>query len=496
MQFLKKISIGKGAPTWPPQNGVGLGWVGMIFSILTMYTSLYMLMGMNSNNTEYQYRDVLEPWVGDYIRITLGVDGISMSLILVTTLLMPILILLKERAKEEENEKIIKLLLIMESMLIFLFSSLDLFFFFLFFELLLIPMFLLIGIYGSKEKRIEAGYRFLIYSLLGSLFLLISIIILYVKFGSTNNEILMLKLATNTGIGAPTQPWVGGWSVNQEESGLGLLWLLLFLSFAIKVPIFPFHTWLPFVHVEAPTIGSMLLAGIMLKLGAYGIIRYVIGMLGEINNYFMPLIIIMAILSIVYGSLTTIRQIDLKKIIAYSSIVHMNYAILGFFTNELEGINGGNYLMVSHAFVSCGLFLLIGLLYKRYHSRIILYYSGLILTMPLFGTMFILLTLGNISLPLTSSFISEILIIISTIKINLFVGILISISLVFSTTYAIWLANRILFGEFSNYIVVSNDLTISEFYAVLPFLVFTLFLGLNTTALLSIYTLPVINLII
>lgn len=449
---------------------------GMIFTILTMYTSLYMLMGMNSNNTEYQYRDFIDL---DYIRITLGVDGISMSLIIVTTVLMPIFILLKERAKEAENEEIIKLLLIMESMLIFLFTSLDLFIFFLFFELLLIPMFLLIGIYGSKEKRVEAGYRFIIFSLLGSLFLLISIIILYVKYGTTNNEIMMIKL------------------YNEEKDSyvVLLLWLLLFISFAIKVPIFPFHTWLPFVHVEAPTIGSMLLAGIMLKLGAYGIIRYIIGMLGESGNYYMPLIIIMSILSIVYGSLTTIRQIDLKKIIAYSSIVHMNFAILGFFTNELEGISGGNYLMISHAFVSCGLFLLIGLLYKRYHSRIILYYSGLILTMPIFGTMFILLTLGNISLPLTSSFISEILIIISTIKINLFVGILISISLVFSTTYAIWLANRILFGEFSNYIVISNDLTITEIIAVLPFLVFTILLGINTTALLSIYTLPVINLI-
>lgn len=452
---------------------------GMIFTILTMYCSLYMLMSMNSDNTEFQFRDTLGCDL-DYIRITLGVDGISMSLIIVTTVLMPILILLKERPKEAENQASVKLLLIMESMLILIFSCLDLFIFFLLFELLLIPMFLLIGIYGSKEKRVEAAYRFIIFSLLGSLFLLISIIIIYVKYGTTNNEIIMIKRAWAT--------------ITTEGDNLSqLLWLLFFISFAIKVPIFPFHTWLPFVHVEAPTIGSMLLAGIMLKLGTYGIIRYTIG---ETSGYYMPLIIIMGILSIVYGSLTTIRQIDLKKIIAYSSIVHMNYAILGLYSNELEGISGGNYLMVSHAFVSCGLFLLIGLLYKRYHSRIILYYSGLILTMPIFGTMFILLTLGNISLPLTSSFISEILIIISTIKINLFVGVLISISLVFSTTYGIWLANRLLFGEFSNYITISNDLTITEIMAVIPFIVITILLGINTTALLSIYTLPVSNLIL
>lgn len=437
---------------------------GMIFSILTMYISLYLLMSMNNNNTEYQFRDSINL---EYLRITLGVDGISMSLIIITTVLIPILILLKEKGEE----KIVPLLLIMESMLISLFTSLDLFFFFLFFELLLIPMFILIGKYGSKEKRVEAAYRFIIYSLLGSLLLLISLIIIYFKYGTTNNELMTIKL-------------MGGNSI---------IWLFLFLSFAIKVPIFPFHTWLPFVHVEAPTIGSMLLAGVMLKLGSYGMIRYLIGPMG---CYFMPLIIIMSILSIVYGSLTTIRQIDLKKIIAYSSIVHMNYAILGLFTNELEGINGGNYLMVSHAFVSCGLFLLIGLLYKRYHTRIILYFSGLILTMPIFGTSFILLTLGNISLPLTSSFISEILIIIGTMKINIFVAFLISISLIFSTTYAIWLANRILFGEFSPYINLSCDLTLSELFAVLPFIFVTFLFGVFSTPLLSLFALPVANLIV
>ena len=203
----------------------------------------------------------------------------------------------------------------------------------------------------------------------------------------------------------------------------------------------------------------------------------------------------MAILSIVYGSLTTIRQIDLKKIIAYSSIVHMNYAILGFFTNEIEGLNGGNYLMVSHAFVSCGLFLLIGILYKRYHSRILLYYSGLVLTMPIYGTLFIILTLANLSLPFTSSFISEILIIISTIKINCLVGIIISFSLFFSTTYGIWLANRLLFGDLTKNINYSQDLSKTEFVAAIPLIIITIILGINTKIILNMNTLPVLNLI-
>lgn len=449
--------------------------LGMISTIITMYISLYMLLRMNNNNIEYQYRDQISL---EYIRISLGIDGISMSLILVTTILIPILILLKERDNTTDLVEIVKILLFIESMLIFLFSSLDLFIFFLFFELLLIPMFLLIGKYGSKEKRVEAAYRFLGVSIMGSLLMLISIIIINIKFGSTNNEIIMLKLFHYS-----------------NSLILSFLWLSLFFSFAIKVPIFPFHTWLPFVHVEAPTIGSMLLAGIMLKLGTYGIIRYTINMLGEINEYYMPIIIIMAILSIVYGSLTTIRQIDLKKIIAYSSIVHMNYAILGFFTNEIEGINGGNYLMISHAFVSCGLFLLIGIIYKRYHSRVLFYYSGLVLTMPIFATFFILLTLANVSLPLTSSFISEILIIISTFKINFFVGSLISLSLILSTTYAFWLSNRLLFGEFSRYLKNSLDMTKTEIIAALPLIIITIFLGLNTKILLGIFTLPVTNLI-
>lgn len=455
------------------------GWgriQGMIYSIITMYISLYMLITMNSNNTEYQYRESINL---EYIRITLGIDGISLSLIILTTVLIPILILLRERKEREEENKIVKILLIIESMLILLFSSLDLFIFFLLFELLLIPMFLLIGRYGSKEKRIEAAYRFIIYSLIGSLIMLISIIILYIKYGTTNNEILMIKLFNNY----------------DQSTLLKLLWLAFFISFAIKVPIFPFHTWLPFVHVEAPTIGSMLLAGIMLKLGTYGLLRYNLNLFGDFNYYFFPLIIIMAILSIIYGSLTTIRQIDLKKIIAYSSIVHMNYAILGYFTNEIEGITGSNYMMISHAFVSCGLFLLVGILYKRYHSRILLYYNGLILTMPIFGTMFILLTLGNISLPLTSSFISEILIIISTIKINIYVGIIITISLIFSTTYGIWLANRLLFGDLTKYIKEYLDLTKREIIAVIPFVIITILLGINSKILMNIYTLPVLNLL-
>lgn len=453
--------------------------IGMIFSIITMYISLYMLIRMNNNNAEYQFRDFIDL---DYIRITLGVDGISMSLILVTTILIPILILLKERKDNKEINEIIKLLLGMESMLIFLFSSLDLFFFFLFFELLLIPMFLLIGKYGSKEKKVEAAYRFIGVSMMGSLVLLISIIILYVKFGTTNNEILMIKLFNLS-------------QFQEFQFFFAFLWLAFFLSFAIKVPIFPFHTWLPFVHVEAPTIGSMLLAGIMLKLGTYGLIRYTISILGDINDYFTPLVFIMAILSIIYGSLTTIRQIDLKKIIAYSSIVHMNYTIIGYYTNEIEGINGGNYLMISHAFVSCGLFLLVGILYKRYHSRIIMYYSGLVLTMPLYATFFILFTLGNVSLPLTSSFISEILVIISSFKFNFFVAFLISFSLLFSTTYGIWLANRILFGEYTRYIEISKDLTKTEIVGLIPLIILTIILGINTNIILGIYTLPALNII-
>ena len=304
------------------------------------------------------------------------------------------------------------------------------------------------------------------------------LVILYIKYGSTNNDILYIKSHLI--------------SPDLETKGYvkAILWLSFFISFAIKVPIFPFHTWLPFVHVEAPTIGSMLLAGIMLKLGTYGIIRYSVSILGD-SDYYMPLVIILAVLSIIYGSLTTLRQIDLKKIIAYSSIVHMNFAVLGLFSQEFEGVLGGSYLMVTHAFVSSGLFLLIGVLYKRYHTRILLYFNGLVFTMPLFSVMFFLFTLANVSAPLMGSFIAEILIIFSTVKINLLIGVLICSSLILSTSYALWLTNRLLFGQLSAYIHHFADLSKKELASLLPLLIFTIYLGVSPHAAVDLLTLPI-----
>lgn len=448
--------------------------IGMISSIITFYLSLILLLQWNNNDIEYQFRDSLDLL---FYSLTLGLDGLSLFLIVLTTVLMPILFLLEERKEKESANNIVRLLLLMESMLIFLFSSLDLFFFFLSFELLLIPMFLLIGSFGSPERKIEAAYRFIIYSLFGSLIMLISIIVIFIKYGSTHNEVIAIKASYD------------------NLFVLKLFWLSFFFSFAIKVPIFPFHTWLPFVHVEAPTIGSMLLAGIMLKLGTYGILRYNLGVFGIINHYFIPIVLIMAVLSIVYGALTTIRQIDLKKIIAYSSIVHMNYGIIGFFTNEIEGLSGSSYLMLSHAFISCALFLLVGILYKRYHTRIISYYQGLVYTMPLFSSLFLLFSLANISLPFTSAFIAEILILISTFKSNLFIGILISIALILSTIYALWLSNRILFGQISPFLFLFQDLSKNEMVALLPLLFFTLLFGVNSHFILDSFSLPLLNLL-
>ena len=480
----------------------GKGIIGILGSIITMYISFYLLLTTNNNNMEFQFRDTLFEGGKLAVRIGLGVDGISTSLILVTTILMPILIFLSQENPPKVNlfpaspgkggvilgfggNKYCNNLLLIESLLLVLFSSVDLFLFFTLFELLLIPMFFLIynnNLFPAKPRSPGklAAYRFIIYSIVGSLIMVIgSLLILYIKYGSTNNDILFIKLL-----------FYGGGSV-----GLSIIWLSFFISFAIKVPIFPFHTWLPFVHVEAPTIGSMLLAGIMLKLGTYGIIRYSVSILGGWQGYYMPLIITVAVLSIIYGSITTLRQIDLKKIIAYSSIVHMNFAILGLFSNELEGLLGGCYLMVSHAFVSSGLFLLIGILYKRYHTRVLFYFNGLVLTMPLFSVMFFLFTLANVSAPLMGSFIPEILIIFSTVKINFYIGLLISSSLILSTSYALWLTNRLLFGQLSAYINLYADLSKKEFISLLPLLLLTLFLGLSPHATVDLYTLSVVNLL-
>jgi proton-translocating NADH-quinone oxidoreductase chain M len=320
-------------------------------------------------------------------------------------------------------------------------------------------MFVIVGIWGSRERKIRAAYQFFIYTLFGSVLMLLAILIIYFQAGTTDLLVLL--------------------STSFSEKRQILLWLAFFASFAVKVPMVPVHIWLPEAHVEAPTAGSVILAGVLLKLGTYGFLRFSIPMFPQATLYFTPLIYTMSIIAIVYASLTTLRQIDLKKIIAYSSVAHMNYVTLGMFSLNVQGIEGSLLLMLSHGFVSSALFLCIGTLYDRTHTRLVGYYGGCAQTMPLFSFFLFFFTLGNISLPGTSSFVGEILILVGVFQTNTFVGLIATSGMIFGTAYSIWLFNRVAFGNikphFFGYFV---DLNRREVLLLLPFFIAVLWMGL------------------
>lgn len=480
--------------------------LGLITSILILYFINYLYLTINNNIGDYQYRELIEIFGN---KIILGLDGLNISLLLIIGIIFPIVILLNnstvntpsynelEKTSLKSTEKeIIRIILVIEMILLLVFLVLDILYFFIFFEIILIPMFILVGKFGSKTNRIEAAFRFLIYTMIGSLMMFLAIIFLYYKFGTTSLEILNYKIS-NLFINNFTPLY-------SEKSFLSIIWFLIFFSFFIKVPIFPFHTWLPTTHTEAPTIGSIILAAILLKLGTYGIFKFNINLFNlnyllQFNSYFniyesfIPLIIMFSLLSIYYCSILTIRSIDLKRIIAYSSIVHINYSIFTFFVNDCVGLNGCLFLLTSHAYISGALFLLIGILYIRYHTRILYNFRSLSNLMPIFSFFFFFFTIANSSIPLTSSFISEMFILFSSIKYNLFLSFILSFSLIFSTVYSFWLLIKILYNQPNPLISSYLDLSFNEILSLLPFFFFTLYLGLNPTLLTNLFTLPIIN---
>lgn len=339
------------------------------------------------------------------------------------------------------------------------FVMLDLLLFYAFFESVLIPMFVIIGIWGSRERKIRAAYQFFIYTLFGSVLMLLAILVIYFQTGTT--DVLAL------------------FSTSFSEKRQMLLWLAFFASFAVKVPMMPVHIWLPEAHVEAPTAGSVVLAGVLLKLGTYGFLRFSIPMFPIASLYFSPLIYTMSVIAIVYASLTTLRQIDLKKIIAYSSVAHMNYVTLGLFSLNVQGIEGSILLMLSHGFVSSALFLCIGTMYDRTHTRLIKYYGGVAQTMPIFSFFLFFFTLGNISLPGTSSFVGEILILLGVFQTNTLIGLIATSGMIFGTAYSIWLFNRVCFGNLKpNFFGCFVDLNRRETYMFVPFFFCVLWMGL------------------
>lgn len=387
-----------------------------------------------------------------------GLDGLSTSFLFLSCLLIFLCVLfIWDETKFKEYS--INLLLI-GLFLALIFTIEDLLLFYVFFEAILIPMYVVIGVWGSRERKIRAVYLFFFYTLWGSLLTLVGILYIYSQTGSLNFEYLSSYPFTLT-----------------EQV---FLWSAFFLSFASKIPMFPVHIWLPEAHVEAPTVGSVLLAGILLKLGVYGFIRYNLTLFFDASVYFSPLVYFLSVVGVIYASLSALRQTDLKRIIAYSSIAHMNLVVLGIFSFNVSGLQGSIVQSISHGFVSGGMFLLIGILYNRYHTRFLHYYGGVVHFMPVFSGFFLVFTMANIALPGTSSFIGEFLLLLGIYKENTLAAVLSATGVILSGAYSLWLYNRVTFGNIKQtYTQLFLDITIRETAILFSLFIFILVLGIS-----------------
>ncbi len=443
----------------------------LIISIIELYISLYIYIIFNNNNIEFKLYDNL-------LFLDLSIDSLSLGLIILTNIIFPIIFLIREKTNHFNINFLFSFLL---SFLLAIFMINDIIIFYIIFELILIPIFIVVIKYGSKYKRIEAGYKLFIYTIIGSLLFLMGIIIIYNNIKNSNNNYIEYYIYSN----------------NIEQNILIFIYLLFFFSFAIKIPIFPFHTWLPIAHSESPTTGSVILAGILLKLGIYGMIRYNITILPlDINIYISPIIITLAIISILYSSIIIFNIIDIKKIIAYSSIIHMNYMIYGLYSFNINGILGSYYSTISHGIISSGLFILIGVLYRRYHTRNILYYKGLSTLIPIFSIIFFIFIFSNLSLPITSAFPGEILTIIGGYKWTIITTIIITILLILGSGYNLLLLNRMIYGSTSIYINKYKDISVNEILTILPLIILNIILGIFTKPIIGFIYLSIMNLLL
>jgi len=433
---------------------------------ITFFISIFLLFLFDKSTIYFQGLQEFK-WL-DFLNINfvIGIDGISLFFILLTTFLFPICILSSYNYIKFNNKFFYINFLVMESILILVFSCLDIVFFYVFFEAVLIPMYLILGFFGSRERKILASYMFFIYTFVGSVLMLLAILFIYFYAGTSNYSVLL--------------------TYNFDPYLQKILWMAFFIAFAVKVPMLPFYIWLPEAHVEAPTPGSVILAGILLKLGTYGFLRFSIPLFPYANFYYTPFVYTLSILGLIYSSLVAIRQTDLKRIIAYASIAHMNLIMIGLYTNKIYGLEGSLLQMFSHGLVSGALFLIVGILYERYHTRLIKYYSGLVQTMPVFAVIFLLFILANIALPTTSSFIGEFLIFLGIYNTNTTIAIFAIFSMVFGSIYSLWLYNRVCYGNIQiNFIGLYQDLNKREFVMFILILVLVFLIGIYPTFILD-----------
>jgi len=386
---------------WPSLSIKQVKELSLIFSIITFLLSILIWIFFDNSCSKFQFIDTFF-WVNSFnIYFSLGIDGVSLFFVLLTTFLTPICLLSSWTIPCKnllDSRYFFGAFLILESFVLIVFCSLDLLLFYTFFESVLIPIFFIIGIWGSRRRKIRASYLFFLYTLFGSLFMLLGIILIFFEIGTTDYLVILNN----------------DFSLSRQK----ILWLVFFFSFAVKVPIVPVHLWLPEAHVEAPTAGSVILAGILLKLGTYGFIRFSLSLFPIAAFFFRPLIFVLSVIAVIYTSLTAIRQTDMKRVIAYASVAHINITLLGVFSFNIYGLEGSIVQIISHGLVSGALFLCVGVLYERHHSRLISYYSGLTHTMPFFVIFFLFFTISNIALPGSSSFIGEFLILVGIFESN------------------------------------------------------------------------------
>ena len=405
-------------------NNLTIKYLALFVSFANFILSLYLWYLFDTTTSEFQFLEE-RSWIKGFINYKVGVDGISILFIILTTFITPLCVVSVNDTIKNRLKDFLVAILIMESLMIGVFCSLDLVVFYLFFEGGLIPMFLIIGIWGG-EKRVYSAFKFFLYTLLGSVLMLVAIISIYWMTGTTDVTYLY-----NIGIDAKYQ---------------NLLWLAFFSSFAVKTPMWPVHTWLPDAHVEAPTAGSVLLAAILLKMAGYGFIRFSLGLFPIASEYFVPLVYFLSLVAIIYTSLVALMQEDMKKLIAYSSVAHMGFVTLGIFTITQQGLEGSIYQMISHGLVSAALFLSVGVLYERMHTRLINNYGGLVSIMPKFAIIFMIFTLGAVGLPGTSGFVGEFLILMGAFKKSFLVATIASLGVILAAAYMLWLYKRVIFG--------------------------------------------------
>ncbi|WP_276199540.1 NADH-quinone oxidoreductase subunit M [Chelatococcus sp. XZ-Ab1] len=446
----------------------------LVTTLATLVLSLVAWGRFDTASAAFQLTED-HAWLTEAIRFRLGVDGFSMPFVLLTTFLMPFCILASWTSIEKRVKEYMVAFLVLETTMIGVFVAQDLVLFYLFFEAGLIPMFLIIGIWGGK-RRIYASFKFFLYTLLGSVLMLIAIMAMYWDAGTTDIAALLKH---------PFAPAMQTW-----------LWLAFFASFAVKMPMWPVHTWLPDAHVEAPTAGSVILAGILLKMGGYGFIRFSIPMFPEASADFAPLVFALSVIAIIYTSLVALMQEDIKKLIAYSSVAHMGFVTMGIFTMTTQGIQGAMFQMVSHGLVSGALFLCVGVIYDRMHTREIAAYGGLVQRMPRYAVVFMVFTMANVGLPGTSGFIGEFLSLAGAFKANPWVAVLATSGVILSAAYALWLYRRVVFGVIEkDNLKTITDLNTREMVVLVPLLVLVIWYGLQPGAILDVFAAPTAELL-